>query len=321
VQRAGANGGTGEIALTRYDYEPSLPGKKMTKSDGVPPTDKDIQFSLAHLSAIDLTPPELIIAADEAQYDFVGLRLVAVTPGGAAWPLWENKTAMAGTKARIAETGVGVLDVELLKLFPDTDVREFVPCMEAAAELGARHLLTQADDPEFNRAVDNYARLCDLAAPYGLTCDVEFIPWIETADLAGAGALVEKAGRDNCGLVVDSLHFARAGCRPEELESWPREWFHYIQLCDAPAKAPETMDGLIYAAREERLLPGDGELDLMGIMEHLPFPVVVGIEMPAETLSFTAPPEERAAMARESSLRLFRDNGYPASVLTRGSGK
>lgn len=285
----------------------------MTEQTTTRLTDQDIQFSLAHLSALDLTPPELVIAASEADYDYVGLRFVAVTPEGAAWPLWEDKATMAGTKARMAETGVGVLDVELLKLFPDTDVRVFEPCMQAAAELGAKHLLTQADDPEFNRLVDNYSKLCDLASPYGLTCDVEFIPWIQTADLAAAGALVRASGRQNGGLVIDSLHFARADCRIEELDEWPKEWFHYIQLCDAPAKAPTTVDGLIYAAREERLLPGEGELDLMGVMRHLPYPVVIGIEMPAETLSFTAPPEERAAMARESTLRLFRDSGYTAA--------
>jgi len=268
-----------------------------------------LQFSLAHLSALDLTPPELVIAASEAEFDFVGLRLLAVTPGGAAWPLWKDKGAMAGTKARMAETGVGVLDVELLKLLPDTDVATFEPCMAAAAELGARHLLTQADDPEFNRTVENYSRLCDLAAPYGLSCDIEFIPWIQTANLAAAGALVAASGRDNVGLLIDSLHFARAGSTLQELDSWPKEWFHYVQLCDAPAKAPTTVDGLIYAAREERLLPGEGELDLMGIMAHLPASVVIGIEMPAETLSFTAPPEERAAMARRATLQLYRSHG------------
>jgi len=291
----------------------------MTQRTPESTAEHEIRFSLAHLSALDLTPPELIIAAEEARYDFVGLRMVAVTPNGAAWPLWKDRKTMAGTKARMAESGVGVLDVELIKLLPDTDVRDFEPCMEAAAELGARHLLTQADDPEFNRVADNYAGLCDLARPYGLTCDVEFIPWIETRDLTSAAALVREAGRDNSGLVIDSLHFARAGCRPEDLDALPGEWFHYIQLCDAPAKAPASVSGLIYAAREERLLPGDGELDLMGIMEHLPYPVVVGIEMPAETLSFTAPPEERAAMARESTLRLFRDHGYPDSVLGTGA--
>ena len=269
------------------------------------------EFSLAHLSALELTPPELIMAASSAEYQYVGLRLVAVNPGGAAWPLWEDKARMRGTKARIAETGVRVLDVELLKLLPDTDIETFVPCMEAAAEIGARHLLTQADDPERNRVAENFARLCDLAAPFGLTCDIEFIPWLATRTLADAGAIVSAAGRDNCGLVIDTLHFARAGCSPDELREYPGDWFHYVQLCDAPAETPSSVDGLIYAAREERLFPGDGELDLIGILSNLPEPIILGIEIPAATLSFTASPEERARMARESTLGLFRRSHYP----------
>ncbi|HSD68193.1 MAG TPA: TIM barrel protein, partial [Woeseiaceae bacterium] len=215
-------------------------------------------------------------------------------------------------KARIADTGVGVLDVELIKLLPDTNVADFLPCMEAAAEIGARHLLTQADDPEFNRAAQNYARLCDMAAAYGLTCDIEFIPWINTRNLADAKSLLDAAGKDNCGLVIDTLHFARAGCSLAELRSCPPEWFHYVQLCDAPAHAPGSVDGLIYAAREERLFPGDGELDIVGMLGELPRSVVLGIEIPAETLSFTASPEERARSARESTMKLFRRTGYPA---------
>jgi hypothetical protein len=73
------------------------------------------------------------------------------------------------------------------------------------------------------------------------------------------------------------------------------------------------MDGLIYAAREERLFPGDGELDIVGILSELPRSVVLGIEIPAETLSFTASPDERARIARESTLNLFRRSGYPES--------
>lgn len=278
---------------------------------------KDFEFSLAHLSALDLSPPELVLAAANAGYQFVGLRLVAVTPGGAAWPLWKDKATMAGTRARMADTGVRILDVELAKLRPDSDVTSFLPCLEAAAELEARHVLTQADDPEFSRAADNYARLCDLAAPFGLTCDIEFIPWLQTRDLASASKLLRSAARKNCGLLVDTLHFARAGCQLDELAACPVEWFHYIQLCDAPAAAPATEDGLIYAAREERLFPGEGELDLLGILNNLPCPIVMGIEIPAETLSFTAGPEERARLAREAAIRLFESGDYPQAARKR----
>jgi hypothetical protein len=58
---------------------------------------ESFEFSLAHLTALDLTPPELIMAASFAQYQFVGLRLIPVTAGGAAWSLWADKSMMAGT--------------------------------------------------------------------------------------------------------------------------------------------------------------------------------------------------------------------------------
>lgn len=88
-----------------------------------------------------------------------------------------------------------------------------------------------------------------------------------------------------------------------------------MQLCDAPSASPASIDGLIYATREERLFPGEGELDLIGILNSLPRPIVIGMEIPTETLSFTTAPEERAQMAREAALKLFRLKGYPQARL------
>jgi sugar phosphate isomerase/epimerase len=275
-------------------------------------------FSLAHLSMLDLTPPELILAAAEAGYQSVGLRMTAVTPGGAHWPLWRDPTTMAGTKARMAETGVGVFDVELARLEPGTEIAEFKPVFEASAELGARHILTQCDDPEFARGVDNYGRLCDLAAPFGLSCDLEFIPWQQTRDLAAAAALVGAVGRPNAGIMIDSLHFARSGSRLEEIDACPPAWFRYIQLCDAPKAPPGSLEGLLYAAREERLFPGKGELDLVGLLARLPRGIPIALEIPTETLSYTEPPEERARLAREATERVLAR--VPPPAVSTGSG-
>lgn len=266
-------------------------------------------FSLAHLSALDLTPPEMVLVAAEAGYQYVGLRMTAVTPGGAHWPLWKERAVMAGVKARMAETGVGVLDVELARLEPQTEVRDFVPMLEASAELGARHILTQCDDPEFERGVQNYAALCELAAPFGLTCDVEFIPWQKTPDLSAAARLVGAAGQPNGGVMVDSLHFARSGSTLDQIEACPPGWFRFIQLCDAPAQPPANLEGLLYAAREERLFPGEGELDLVGLLRQLPPDLPIALEIPTETLSFTEPHAERARLAREATLRVLGQAG------------
>lgn len=263
-------------------------------------------FSLAHLSALDLTPPELIMVAADAGYDYVGLRLVPVTPGGAAWALWRDKSMMAMTKARMADTGVGVLDVELAKLETHTDISSFQACFEAAAEIGARRVLTQADDPDGSRLIDRFGALCDLAAGYGLTCDVEFIPWLRLNTLGKAAALVAAAGRANGGVMIDTLHFFRSGSAPEEIEAHPAQWFRFVQLADAPARAPKDLHGLLYAAREERLFPGEGELDITGVLRRLPAGIPIAIEIPTETLGFTATHQERARSAREATLRLLK---------------
>lgn len=266
-------------------------------------------FSLAHLCALDLSPPELIMVAADAGYDFVGLRLVPVMPGWAAWALWQDKPMMAMTKARMAETGVRVLDVEVIKLEPETEVAGFEGCFSAAAEIGARHVLTQSDDPEQGRLVDHYGALCDLAAGYGLTCDIEFIPWLRLNTLAKAAAVVASAGRPNGGVLIDTLHFFRSGASPEEIALYPPEWFRFTQLADAPARAPKDLHGLLYAAREERLFPGEGELDIKGVIARLPADLPLAIEIPTETLGFTTTHQERARMAREATERLLASLG------------
>ena len=150
-----------------------------------------------------------------------------------------------------------------------------------------------------------------MAAKYGLTCDIEFIPWQVTNSLAKAAALIEAAGRSNVGIMIDSLHFDRAGVGLEEIARYPAEWFRYVQLCDAPRRRPADLHGLLYAAREERLFPGEGELDLIGLLHSLPRPVPVALEIPTETLSFTAAPEDRARLAREAAERVLMEAGWP----------
>ena len=205
----------------------------------------------------------------------------------------------------LRDAGLKVWDVEIIRINGQSRAESHLPLMEAAALLGARRLKIVCDSSDHTLAADVLGRLCRLAAPFGLTCDLEFIPWLRTKDLADVAALIRAAGPDNGGVMIDTLHFARAGCTLEELDALPPQWFHYVQLCDAPLARPSTVEGLIYAAREERLFPGEGELDLAGIMARLPSGIPVALEIPTETLAFTSAPEERLRAAREASLRVL----------------
>jgi sugar phosphate isomerase/epimerase len=257
-------------------------------------------LSLAHLTVLHASPPELIRLAARAGYDAVGVRMTQVTPNEHIWPLISDRTFFRETRTALEETGVVILDVELVKLVPGFDAAAFEPMLAAAAELGARHVLTQAHDPDVHRVTASYAAFCDLAARYGLTSDIEFLTWTEMRDLKTAAALLRAVDRPNSGLCIDSLHFDRSGCDASDLAGLPGSWFHFAQIADAPAVAPSRSDGLIHTARAARLLPGEGSVDLTGLLTHLPAGTPLAIEIPNTALSEVLSDEDRIRMAREA---------------------
>jgi sugar phosphate isomerase/epimerase len=261
------------------------------------------RYSLAHLTFLATPPPELVMLAARCGYDAVGLRLLEVTPGD-AFPLLTDRAMKRETLARIADTGVGVMDVELARLTPNVLVEDFRPMMEAAVELGARHVLTQAHDADIARVTDRYGAFCDLAGEYGLTADVEYLPWTRTRTLADAVALVGAVGRPNAGVMIDTLHFHRAGDRPEAIAALPPGLFRFIQIADAPAPPPPCSDALIFAAREYRLAPGEGGLDLAAILLRLPADIPISIEIPNASLARVLTDDERASHLLAATRRL-----------------
>ena len=263
------------------------------------------KLSLAHLTAIQASPPQLVNIAADAGYDCVGLRLLEVTPGD-AWPIIADSALLAETKRILADRDIQVLDVELVRLTPEVEIESFKPMLATAAELGARHVLTQGHDPERSRLVENFAAFCSLAREYGLTADVEFLTWTGLNCTAHAWSLIQEAGCDEAGVMIDTLHFCRSGCDPNELKTIPPERFHFVQISDAAGPRPDTTEGLIFTAREDRLFPGEGDLDLFEIMLALPPDISVGIEIPNSRLAQALEPADRASRARLATLELLR---------------
>ena len=62
-------------------------------------------------------------------YDTVGLRLIGGTDITPAYPLMDDKPLMRATKAAMAATGVGVLDIEFVRITPEIDVRRSSPLL------------------------------------------------------------------------------------------------------------------------------------------------------------------------------------------------
>ncbi|HEX6358097.1 MAG TPA: TIM barrel protein [Actinophytocola sp.] len=260
-------------------------------------------YSLAHLTALSLSPPELVDAAASGGYRYVGLRLTRVTAEEPHYPLATDPALMRATKARLAATGVEVLDIELARIGPHDRPADFLRILETGAELGARHVITQLPDPDPVRKVDHFAELCDLARPLGLTLDLEFPSWTETADLTEAVRVLRAADRPNAGILIDLLHFARSASNVAELRDLPREWFHFAHVCDAPAEIPTTTAGLIHTARFERLSPGEGGIDVAGILAALPPGIPYTLEIPRATLVAQVGATEHARLALATTRR------------------
>lgn len=260
-------------------------------------------FSLAHLTVLDLPPPEMVRVAARTGYRTVGLRLIRVTDSTPGYPLMHDPVMMRATKAAMAETGIGVLDIEFVRITPGIDVAGLEPFLAAGAELGARHVITAPYDPDLARLADRLGAITDLAARYGLGTVLEFFPWTVVPDLATAVRIVEAAGRPETGILVDTLHFDRSRSRLEQLAAIPRRRLPFVHVGDAPVQASYTTEELLHAGRAERLPPGEGGIDIRGILRHMPQGIPIALEVPMTAMAAAEGAEAVARRVRQAAER------------------
>lgn len=239
-------------------------------------------LGLAALTVLDTAPLEQIVLAEEHGFDTIGFRFLPAAPGTTTYPLHEDRSALRQVKARLASTPVTLFDIEIIRLAADFDVRHYESFLAAGAELGARAVLVGGDDPDLGRLTASYAALAAACAEHGLVASLEFMPWTAVPDARTALSIVEQADGPGRSVLVDTLHAGRSATTLDDLRAIPREWIHYGQLCDGSVPTPTDHAELIRQAREERLVPGDGGLDLTGIWSTLPAGTPISVELPNE---------------------------------------
>jgi sugar phosphate isomerase/epimerase len=262
-------------------------------------------FSLAHLTVLDLPPREAVRVAARTGYQYVGLRLIAVTDTTPGYPLMDDPAMMRDTKVALVDTGVRVLDIEFVKITPEIDVATLERFVAAGADLGAKYVITAPYDPDLTRLADRLGAISDLSARYGLRAVLEFFPWTVVPDLSTAVQIVEAAGRTQTGILVDTLHFNRSGSRFEQLDRIPASRLPFVHVCDAPVKAAYTTEELLHAGRAERLPPGEGEIDIRSILRHMPQGIPVALEVPMSAMRAAEGAEAVALRVRQAAERLL----------------
>lgn len=260
-------------------------------------------LSLAHLTVIDAHPLELIDAAAAAGFDAVGLRIVPPLPTDSIVPVVGDVPLQRRIKARLAETGLQMLDVEAFWLMPDTDAAAFAPALDLAVEFGARYVLCVGNDPDAGRMATNLAALCEACHARGLRAMLEFIPYSQVVSLAAAYRLLSAVSPANAGILVDALHLSRSGGHPSDMERYDPALFSYMHICDASFTPPST-DGLRAEARGARMYPGEGGLWLRDFAAAFPSQTPAAVEAPS-ALHADLPPEGRARLANDACGKLF----------------
>ncbi|MDH4189245.1 MAG: sugar phosphate isomerase/epimerase [Betaproteobacteria bacterium] len=273
-------------------------------------------LSLAPLTILELAPADMVSCAAQAGYSHLGLRLHPVMPNlDTPYPVIGDTPMRRELLRRLDDTGMKVFDVEFIRITSELRVADFLPMLETAARLGAKHVLTGGSDADEQRLTERFGDLCDAALPLGLTINLEPIPLLDVRTLAQAERVLAGADRRNSGIVIDPIHFDRSRERLANASRIARKWLHYMQLCDAPAERPVDAAGLQFQARYERMIPGEGGLDLTGLLRALPPDLPIGIEVPMASLARSVGATERARRllaATNALLRRLEDEGDAA---------
>jgi sugar phosphate isomerase/epimerase len=282
------------------------------------------ELAMAVLSLRGRPAEAIVHAAASAGFDSVTLRLVEPKDGDHGHLIY-NTLARHRLRQLMDDVGVGLLDVEVVRLRPGVRLDLLLPALDAAAELGSRHVLTVCEDPDEERFGAAFVAFATACSQRGMRAVLEFMRFSECRSFEQAMRLVMRArmdGADTAGVLVDPLHLARSGGTPQQVSIWASEFpetFPYVQLCDAPLRPPhggvaEIRDEAVY----RRQLPGDGALPLGALLAALPAGIPVCVETPVPELASHSD-EERATAAFAATGRLLRDLPSYSADFVRGT--
>jgi sugar phosphate isomerase/epimerase len=134
-----------------------------------------------------------------------------------------------------------------------------------ADALGGRHVSAGEFRPgslDLDTAAPRLAGLADRLARRGLRVALEAFPWSALPDVGTAVDLVRRSGSADAGLMVDVWHFFNGGASVDLLDDLPGAGVVAVQLNDGP----RVQADFLRHARAARRLPGEGDLDVVGLV-------------------------------------------------------
>lgn len=252
-------------------------------------------------------PPPLRYAA-AAQAGFTGASVLWHELSGRR----EAGEGLSAVKAEFKAAGLSAPQLEIISLPGAAGLATFEAMArdiaETAAALGCEVVHAAALDPSATPQdlVEGLGLLAHACARQGLTCGIEFVPFLTgVPDLEGAQRLVRAVGQANAGIVMDSLHFFRSGAQWAALGDLRPGEVVALQVNDGPAERPN--DDYHAEAMGLRRLPGDGAFDLtrfLAVLAARGTTVPLTAEVVSKVLD-ALPPAEAARRMAEATRRLL----------------
>lgn len=268
------------------------------------------KFSLAYLTIPGTNPVDQIRIAAEAGYDFVSLRPIPMhLPNEPLFQFDKDKNLFNDIRKSLSENNIRLMDIELARVREDLKVEDYESAFSAAAELGATDVLSSIWSKDKDYYYREFAKICDLAAKYSLRVNLEFVTFAGVTNLVEALDVLNKVERPNAYLMVDTLHAHRSRVTVDEIAKVEPSKFGFIHLCDGPGPIPAldnpSMTGV---AREGRLYPGEGEIDLKSMLAAMP-PNPISIELPNSKEMALRGASGHASQCLIKAKQYFAENG------------
>lgn len=241
------------------------------------------KFSLAHLTVLGWSPVEMAYNAHLIGYDFISIRNINMgVKGERDFTISIGGERYYNLKEALNETGIGIHDIELARVVDGVDVSSYEAAFESGASLGAKGVISSVWTDNKDFYTEQFAKLCDLAAQYGLTVNLEYVTWAGIWNLAGVRELLDTVKRPNARIMVDTLHTYRSKVSLEEIAACPKGLFDMAHICDGPAEIPARTDkeALVFTGRDARYYVGEGAIDIANMVKSLREDTVLSIELP-----------------------------------------
>ncbi len=248
-------------------------------------------------------PVETIRAAFAGGFDAVGLWVE---------PREWTETTTREARAALADTGLELLDVEVIWLKPDSAMDDHRRIIDIGAELGARNVLCVSSNPDDAVTAAQLAALCRHAEASGIRVALEFGIFTAVKNLASALAVLDAVAHPLRALLIDPIHVDRSGSSIAQIAGLDPALLPYAQFCDARAERPDPADfnAVIIDAIDLRQQCGAGALPLAELYRALPRDIPLSVELRSKALRDAYPDAgERARAVADATRAWLAVNG------------